>query len=124
MALIQWNRLLQAAESSEYRPRYLLASCLYGYASVQDIVPEVAKTGATAIDLWPKVHGNQREQLEQMGEAAFAELLAEHDIGLGCLTQYALGPFHLQQEMKLAARLGCKTIVTGAEAPPIFRAAT
>ena len=33
--------------------------------------------GADAIDLWPRVHGNQREQLDAMGEPAFVDLLAE-----------------------------------------------
>jgi sugar phosphate isomerase/epimerase len=36
---------------------------------------------------------------------------------LGCITQYHLGPFGLQDEMRLAKRLGCKTIVTGGEGP-------
>jgi sugar phosphate isomerase/epimerase len=52
-----------------------------------------------------------------MGEAAFAELLAKHDLTLGCITQYKLGPFGLADEMRLAQRLGCKTIVTGAVGP-------
>ncbi|MDA1214533.1 MAG: sugar phosphate isomerase/epimerase, partial [Planctomycetota bacterium] len=81
------------------------------------IVPEVKNIGATAIDIWPKVHGNQREQLDDMGEETFAALLKEHDVSLGCITQYKLGPFGLQEEMKLAQRLGCQTMVTGAVGP-------
>jgi len=80
---------LTAAETDgPFQLRYLLGSCLYGYADSATIAAEVRKTGATAIDLWPKVHGNQREQLDEMGEFAFAELLDQHDIRLGCLTQY------------------------------------
>lgn len=97
--------------------RYLLASSLYGYGKLEEIIPQVQSTGATAIDLWPKVHGDQREQLDAMGEAAFAELLARHEVTLGCITQYKLGPFGLADEMRLAQRLGCKTIVTGAAGP-------
>lgn len=97
--------------------RYILGSCLYGYASLKEIVPEVAKVGATAIDIWPRVHGNQREQLDELGEAAFLELLTQHDVKLGCITQYKLGPFGLQDEMRLAQRLGCQTIVTGGRGP-------
>ncbi len=100
-----------------WRPRYLLGSCLYGYTDIKTILPEVHKTGATAIDVWPKVHGNQREQLEAMGETAFASLLEQHRVALGCLTQYKLGPFGLQDEMRLAQRLGCRTIVTGSRGP-------
>jgi sugar phosphate isomerase/epimerase len=90
---------------------------MYGYTDLQDILPEVEKVGATAIDIWPKVHGNQREQLDEMGEVTFATLLKEHGVELGCITQYKLGPFGLQEEMRLAHRLGCRTIVTGARGP-------
>ncbi len=103
---------LWGACAANWEPRYLLASCLYGYSSLSEILPEVRKTGATAIDLWPKVHGNQREQLEEMGEAAFEQLLERHDVSLGCLTQYALGPFRLQDELRMAQRLGCRMVVT------------
>lgn len=103
--------------SPPFQLRYILGSCLYGYAPLEEILPEVAKTGAAAIDLWPKVHGSQREQLDEMGEDRFAELLREHHVRLGCLTQYKLGPFSLQDEMRLAQRLGCPLIVTGAVGP-------
>ncbi|MBX3411456.1 MAG: sugar phosphate isomerase/epimerase [Pirellulales bacterium] len=100
-----------------FRLKYLLGSCLYGYAPLAEILPEVHKTGATAVDIWPKVHGNQREQLDELGEERFAQLLQRHDVTLVCITQYPLGPFGLQDEMRLAARLGCRTIVTGAKGP-------
>lgn len=105
------------AEPSAFEFKYLLGSCLYGYQPLADIVPEVRKTGATAIDIWPKVHGNQREQLDELGEEKFVALLNEHDVTLGCITQYPLGPFGLQDEMRLASRLGCRTIVTGGKGP-------
>ncbi len=103
--------------SAPLKLRYLLGSCMYGYTKLADILPEVKKTAATAIDIWPKVHGNQREQLAEMGEQAFAELLKNHQVALGCITQYKLGPFGLQAEMRLAQRLGCQTIVTGSRGP-------
>lgn len=106
-----------AAQPSEFRLRYMLASCMYGYLPLAEILPEVKRTGATAIDIWPKVHGNQREQLDEMGEEAFAELLRQHDVTLGCLTQYKLGPFGLQDEMRLAQRFKCHTMVTGGRGP-------
>ncbi len=105
------------ASPSEFRLKYLLSSSLYGYAALAEILPEVSKTGASAIDIWPMKHGNQREQLDEMGEAKFVELLNRHQITLGCITQYPLGPFGLQNEMRLAQRLGCKTIVTGGKGP-------
>ena len=39
-------------------------------ADLAEVLPEVSKIGASGIDLWPKVHGNQREQANEMGEAA------------------------------------------------------
>ena len=106
---------LQAAPG--WQPRYMLASCLYGYLYLGEILPEVRKTGATALDLWPKKHGNQREQLDDLGEEKFLAMLAAHDVQVGCITQYPLGPFRLQDEMRLAHRLGCPTLVTGAAGP-------
>lgn len=106
-----------ATGPTESRWKYILGSCMYGYTSLEEILPEVRKIGASAIDIWPKVHGDQREQLDQMGEARFTQLLEKHGIGLGCITQYKLGPFGLQDEMRLAQRLGCSTIVTGGKGP-------
>ena len=108
---------LKAQQDSKWKPKYILASCLYGYEKLEKIVPEVSKTGATAIDIWPKVHGDQREQIDAMGESDFAALLEQYKISLGCLTQYKLGPFGLQEEMQLAKRLGCQTIVCGSKGP-------
>lgn len=105
------------ASGRAWSPNYMLASCMYGYLYIGEILPEVAKTGATAIDLWPKKHGNQREQLTDLGEELFSSLLRKHNVTLGCMTQYPLGPFKLTDEMHLAQRLGCQTIVTGGEGP-------
>ena len=110
----QWS---VAQQPSEFQLKYLVSSCMYGYADLAKILPEVAKLGSSAIDIWPKVHGNQREQLEELGEDKFADLLQQHRVSLGCITQYKLGPLGLQEEMRLAKRLGCKTIVTGAIGP-------
>ncbi len=105
------------AKEQDFKLRYIVGSCMYGYTDVAEIVPEVRKTGATAIDIWPKKHGNQREQLDEMGEEKFAELLKKNNVTLGCITQYKLGPFKLQKEMRLAQRFGCPTMVTGGSGP-------
>ena len=110
----QWTR---ADQSGEFHLKYLVASCMYGYTDIEKILPEVSRLGSSAIDIWPKVHGNQREQLDELGEAKFADLLNQHQVSLGCITQYKLGPLGLHEEMRLAKRLGCKTIVTGAIGP-------
>lgn len=96
---------------------YILGSSMYGYLDLAEILPEVQKTGASAIDIWPKVHGNQREQLDMIGENRFMEMLRENNCTLGCITQYKLGPFNLKEELRLAERLGCRTIITAGSGP-------
>ena len=97
--------------------KYIVASCMYGYMYLGEILPEIAKCGASHLDLWPKRHGNQREQLQDLGEELFGRLLEKHAVKVGCITQYPLGPFGLQEEMRLAKRLGCELIVTGGDGP-------
>lgn len=98
-----------------FKLNYLIGSSMYGYFDLKDILPEIKKAGASAIDIWPRVHGNQREQVAEMGEEAFKRLLRKNKVELGCITQFTLGAYNLQEEMRFAARMGCKTIVTGIE---------
>nr|WP_220498461.1 sugar phosphate isomerase/epimerase family protein [Rhodopirellula sp. JC639] len=115
-ASISFADALKAAPSS-FQFRYALASCMYGYTPLAEILPEAKKIGATGIDIWPKVHGDQREQLDALGEERFAAMLREHAVQLSCITQYKLGPFGIDDEIRLASRLGCKLIVTGGSGP-------
>lgn len=108
---------LLAAETPDFKFNYVLASCMYGYNNVWEIIPEVARTGAAAIDLWPKIHGSQREQVDEIGVETFSTFIKRWQVELGCITQYKLGPFALEDEMRLARKLGCKLIVTGARGP-------
>ena len=103
--------------ANDFQFKYIVGTCMYGYLYLGEILPEVAKCGAAHIDIWPKSHGNQREQLADMGEELFASMLQKHNVSLGCITQYKLGPFGLQNEMRVARRLGCQTIVTGGSGP-------
>ena len=96
---------------------YILASCMYGTTSLTEIVPEVKKIGSERIDIWPRVHGDQREQVESMGNEAFAVLLADHGIGLGVSTRFDLGPFGLADEMAFCQEFGASLIVTGSRGP-------
>ncbi len=101
------------AKKSAFRFDYILASCMYGTTKLAEILPEVKKIGATHIDIWPRVHGNQREQVAEMGVDRFAELLAENDVKLGMFTQYKLGPFRLQGEMEIVKKLGGRLLIAG-----------
>lgn len=107
--------LTHAAEP--FRLRYILSSAMYGEMPLDVILPEVAKTGCEAIDIWCKVHGNQREQIAEMGDDAFAALMKKHAVQLGVSTRYPLGPFGLQDEMAWLKKLGGKVIVTGSKGP-------
>jgi sugar phosphate isomerase/epimerase len=106
-----------ALAADTFKLNYLVGTCLYGYALLTDIVPEIGKAGASAIDIWPMVHGNQREQIEEMGKDKFIDLLKRNDVSFGCLSQYKLGPFDLNQELQFAKAVNCRTIVTNAKGP-------
>ena len=91
---------------------------MYGRLPLKEILPEVTKTGADTIDIWPAVHGNQREQIEAMGHDAFAAMLRAHKtakgtLRMGCITRYDLGPFGLQKEIAFAKKFGTKLMVCG-----------
>lgn len=100
-----------------FRLRYILGSCMYGTLKLGEIMPEVREAGATHIDIWPAPHGDQREQVEAMGHEAFAALLEEHGVHLGILTHYDLGPFGLQDEMRVARKLGASMLICGGRGP-------
>jgi sugar phosphate isomerase/epimerase len=107
-----------AAEPPAWEPTYVLSSSLYGMTPLAEILPEVARTGAVGIDLWPKVHANQREQVEEMGHEAFRTLLDEHAVKLHMTTRYDLGPLQLADELQFVHDFGGKLIVTGAHSSP------
>lgn len=100
-----------------FRPTYVLGSALYGTMPLSEILPEVARSGSSALDVWCLKHGNQREQLEEMGEDAFAGLLRKHEVALGAFTSYPKGPFGQAEELRLLKRLGGRVLVTGAAGP-------
>jgi len=107
----------RAARLEPFRLRYVLSSAMYGEMPLEVILPEVARTGSEAIDIWCRVHGNQREQITEMGDEAFAALLAKHQVKLGVSTRYPLGPTGLQDEMVWMKKFGGGIIVTGSKGP-------
>ncbi len=109
------NRVACGAPTSSFRLNYILASPMYGEMPLAAVLPEVKKTGAQCIDIWPRRHANHREQVEEMGHDRFMELLRQHDVGLGMITRYDLGPYGLQDEMRVLKKFGGKVIVCGAK---------
>lgn len=96
---------------------YVLSSALYGNMKLDTILPEVAKSGATGLDIWGKPHGSQREEVDEMGVDAFADLLRKHQTKLTVSTRYPLGCFGLQPEMPILKKLGGKILVCGSSGP-------
>ena len=56
-------RFTRAARPTGFRFNYLVGSSMYGELPLSEILPDVRKTGAGHIDIWPRKHGNQREQI-------------------------------------------------------------
>lgn len=101
------------ANEKTWKLNYMLASAMYGNLSLAEILPEVKKTGARGIELWPTKHGSQREELDKLGVERFAAMLKESDLRFGGSTRYDLGPFKLSAEIKLVKQLSGNFIVTG-----------
>lgn len=104
---------LFSCERSKFKLRYVLNSAMFGEMSLGDILPEIKKVGAESIDIWRKVHGNQREQITEMSDEACKALLKKHDAKISMSTCYPLGPTGLQEEMVWLQQYGGKIIVAG-----------
>lgn len=103
--------------ASGFQLRYILGSCMYGELPLQTVIDETPKTGASLLDIWPRKHGSQREQMDEIGHDKTAELLKQQGVQLACITRYDLGPFNLADEFLIAKKFGAKLIVTGAKGP-------
>ncbi len=106
---------LGATGTEEFALRYAVASSLYGGLSLDEILPEVRKQGSSAIDLWPRRHGTQREEADAWGRERLSRTLALHGVQLALTTRFDLGPFALEQEIGFVASHGGRLIVTAAK---------
>ncbi len=108
---------LAGARAAAWRPRFILSSALYGTFPLAEILPEVRKTGADMIDLWPRPHGSQREEIDAVGVEQAAALLAAAGVKLGGIACYKPGPFNLAGEFAVAKRLAAESPVLVTTAP-------
>ena len=108
---------LNAQAEETFRIRYLLSSAMYGEMPLAEILLEVEKTGSQGLDLWCRPHGNQREQIDDMGHDKALTFFQEHKVKPTVFTRYALGPFGLKQEMPIAKKLGAEILLCGSKAP-------
>jgi sugar phosphate isomerase/epimerase len=106
-----------AADPPSFRLQYIVASCMYGQAPLAEILPEVSKTGADHIEIWAAPHGNQREQIDEIGPAAFRELLQQNHVKLGSFTCFKYGIFDMQGEMQFVKDLGGDLVICNSRGP-------
>ena len=95
-----------ATPPARWQANYILSSALYGDAPLASILPEVAATGASSIDLWPPPHGTQRDEIDSLGLEHVEDLLRTHAVRLGGIACYRPGAFNLASEFALVRRLG------------------
>ena len=107
----------EAADDKKFSINYVLSSAMYGPFKLAEILPEVKKSGSIGLDIWGKPHGTQREEVDEIGVDAFADLLKKHDTNLTVSTRYPLGCFGLQPEMPILKKLGGKILVCGSSRP-------
>lgn len=106
--------VLRSAEAAtDFKLRYVLSSALFGNMTVDTVLGEVKKAGCETVDIWRKIHGTQREQIEEMGDEAFQALLKKHDVSLSVSTCYPLGPFQQDDEMRWVKKNGGIMTVSG-----------
>ncbi len=112
-AAVSLPAVMTAQDAKAWKLHYTLASSMYGSLPLSEILPEVKKGGATSIELWPKKHGTQREEIDAMGHDVFAAELQKHGLTCSGTTRYDLGPFGLTEEVNIVKKLGGTFIVTG-----------
>ena len=112
------SRHSPAKDQTPDRLNYILASPMYGTEPLANVLPHVRRTGAAAIDIWPRSHANHREQMDRLGFDKVAKLLAENQVQLGVITRYDLGPFRITEEIPTLKRFEGSLLICGAGQQP------
>ena len=102
---------------STFRLNYIVASCMYGKLPLAELLPEVHACGAEFLEIWAEPHGNQREQLDELGEDAFTALLTEHDVRLGSFTCFGTASSTCSRRWALVKRLGGDMVICNSGGP-------
>lgn len=107
----------KAQDEPHFQLRYIVASCLYGTAPLREIIPEVPRSGAQFLELWAEPHGNQREQVDELGIDQVRALLEEHHVRIGSITCFKQGIFEMQPEMAVTKALGGDMVICNSRGP-------
>ncbi len=96
---------------------YIVASCMYGKLPLETILQETPKTGARYLEIWAKSHGNQREQIDQLGVEKTKQMFDKYNVKLGSFTCFKYGLFNMLGEMDLVHQLGGDMVICNSGGP-------
>ncbi|QDU10593.1 sugar phosphate isomerase/epimerase family protein [Gimesia aquarii] len=100
-----------------FQLNYIVASCMYGTLPLETILQETPKTGAQYLEIWAKRHGNQREQIDELGIDKTKQLFNKYKVKLGSFTCFKYGLFNMQGEMDLVKKLGGDMVICNSGGP-------
>lgn len=100
-----------------FQLNYIVASCMYGTLPLETILQETPKMGAQYLEIWAKRHGNQREQIDELGVEKTKQLFDKYNIKLGSFTCFKYGLFNMQGEMDLVKKLGGDMVICNSGGP-------
>lgn len=90
---------------------------MYGDTALATVLEQCAKLKTQHLDVWPRRHGTQREQLDELGKAKVIQMLEKHEVEISSITRFDLGAFGLRDEFKVARSYEAGLVVTGAGGP-------
>ncbi|WP_298860569.1 sugar phosphate isomerase/epimerase [uncultured Gimesia sp.] len=114
------GKLFAAEANGSQKPfslNYIVASCMYGTLPLETILQETPKTGARYLEIWAKRHGDQREQIDQLGVEKTKRLFDQYNVKLGSFTCFKYGLFNMQGEMDLVAQLDGDMVICNSGGP-------
>jgi sugar phosphate isomerase/epimerase len=101
------------SDGEDFSLQFVLSSAMYGNLPLEEVLKSVARTGASSVDIWRKVHATHREQIKEMGDEAFQKLLQKHQTTMSVSTCYPLGPFRQDAELRWVKKNGGRMTVCG-----------
>lgn len=101
----------------EFSLRYLMGSCMYGEAPLATVLEACRELNTRHLDIWPRRHGNQREQMDELGHERVHEMLKSSQVTIRSISRFDLGAFQLREEVQVAKKFGVECLVCGTGGP-------